>query len=139
MIASQEELQTLSDRAAAHVLSMEGTQSGTRTGWLMITTILIEAWDLYSISFLLVFIKNEFQPNAALLGLASASVQLGALIGAVIGGWAADRLGRRTVFLTTMALFVVLATAQAFAQNMWELVQRYIDFLVVRMRLAVWA
>jgi MFS family permease len=122
MIASQEELQKLSDKAAAHVLSMEGTKTGTRTGWLMITTILIEAWDLYSISFLLIFIKNEFQPNAALLGLASASVQLGALLGAVIGGWAADRLGRRAVFLTTMALFVVLATTQAFAHNMWELV-----------------
>jgi hypothetical protein len=86
MISSQEELQKLSDKAAAHVLSMEGTQSGTRTGWLMITTILIEAWDLYSISFLLVFIKNEFKPDSALLGLASASVQLGALLGAVIGG-----------------------------------------------------
>jgi MFS family permease len=122
MIPSQEELQTLSDKAAAHVLSMEGTRSGTRTGWLMITTILIEAWDLYAISFLLIFIKNQFQPSAAMLGLASASVQLGALIGAVIGGWAADRLGRRAVFLTTMALFVVLATAQAFAQNMWQLV-----------------
>jgi MFS family permease len=122
MISSQEELQKLSDKAAAHILSMEGTQSGTRTGWLMITTILIEAWDLYSISFLLVFIKNEFKPDAALLGLASASVQLGALLGAVIGGWAADRLGRRMVFLTTMALFVVLAITQAFAHNMWELV-----------------
>lgn len=122
MIPSQEELQTLSDKAAAHVLRMEGTRSGTRTGWLMITTILIEAWDLYSISFLLIFIKNEFQPDALLLGLASASVQLGALLGAVIGGWAADRLGRRAVFLTTMALFVVLATTQAFAQNMWQLV-----------------
>src|ERR1700732_4789225 len=122
MISSQEELQKLSDKAAAHVLSMEGTQSGTRTGWLMITTILIEAWDLYSISFLLVFIKDEFKPDAALLGLASASVQLGALLGAVIGGWAADRLGRRMVFLTTMALFVVLATAQGFAHNMGELV-----------------
>src|ERR1700757_3405701 len=87
MISSQEELQKLSDRPAAHVLSMEGTKTGTRTGWLMITTILIEAWDLYSISFLLVFIKNEFKPDAALLGLASASVQLGALLGAVIGGW----------------------------------------------------
>jgi MFS family permease len=122
MIASQEELQKLSDKAAAHVLGMEGTKTGTRTGWLMITTILIEAWDLYSISFLLIFIKDEFKPDAALLGLASASVQLGALIGAVIGGWAADRLGRRVVFLTTMALFVVLAVTQAFAHNMWELV-----------------
>jgi MFS family permease len=122
MISSQEELQKLSDKAAAHVLSMEGTQTGTRTGWLMITTILIEAWDLYSISFLLVFIKEEFKPDPALLGLASASVQLGALLGAVIGGWAADRFGRRMVFLTTMALFVVLAIAQTFSHNMWELV-----------------
>ena len=41
MIPGQEELRKLSDEAAAHVLSMEGTQSGTRTGWLMITTILL--------------------------------------------------------------------------------------------------
>jgi MFS family permease len=122
MNLTQDEIQTLTDKAAANVLSKQGTQTGTRTGWLMITTILIEAWDLYSISFLLVFIKDEFKPDAALLGLASASVQLGALLGAVIGGWAADRFGRRAVFLTTMALFVVLAISQAFSRNMWELV-----------------
>ncbi|MBV9643932.1 MAG: MFS transporter [Verrucomicrobia bacterium] len=122
MIPNQEAFRTLSDKAVAHVLSMEGTRSGTRTGWLMITTIFIEAWDLYSISFLLIFIKNEFKPDAALLGLTSASVQLGALVGTLIGGWAADRVGRRKVFLTTMASFVVLAVLQAFARNMWELV-----------------
>jgi len=128
MILGQEEVRKLSDEATAHVLRMEGTQSGTRTGWLMITTILIEAWDLYSISFLLIFVKDEFKPSAALLGLASASVQLGALIGSMIGGWAADRLGRRKVFLTTMASFVVLAILQAFATNMWQLV--FIRFLL---------
>jgi len=128
MILGQEELRKLSDEATAHVLRMEGTQSGTRTGWLMITTILIEAWDLYSISFLLIFIKDEFKPSAGLLGLASAAVQLGALIGSMIGGWAADRLGRRKVFLTTMASFVVLAVLQAFATDMWQLV--FIRFLL---------
>jgi MFS transporter len=40
----------------------------------------------------------------------------------MIGGSAADRLGRRKVFLTTMASFVVLAIVQAFATSMWELV-----------------
>ncbi len=40
----------------------------------------------------------------------------------MIGGWAADRLGRRKVFLTTMASFAVLAVVQAFARNMWDLV-----------------
>jgi MFS family permease len=128
MILGQEELRKLSDEATAHVLRMEGTQSGTRTGWLMITTILIEAWDLYSISFLLIFIKDEFKPGAALLGLTSAAVQLGALIGSMIGGWAADRLGRRKVFLTTMASFVVLAVLQTFATDMWQLA--FIRFLL---------
>jgi hypothetical protein len=41
MNPGQEELRKLSDEAAAHVLRMEGTRSGTRTGWLMITTIFI--------------------------------------------------------------------------------------------------
>ncbi|TVT25383.1 MFS transporter [Amycolatopsis acidiphila] len=88
----------------------------------MISTILIEAWDLYAISFLLLFIKDELHPSPAMLGLASGAVQAGALFGAVFGGWIADRLGRRRVFLGTMILFIVLALAQAFAVNMWQLV-----------------
>jgi len=116
------QLRKLSDEAVARVLNQEGTNTGRRAGWMMISTILIEAWDLYSISFLLIFVKAEFHPSPAMLGLASASVQGGALVGALIGGWVADRLGRKKVFITTMILFIILATAQGFAQSMWQLV-----------------
>jgi MFS family permease len=122
LIRSEEELQELSDRAVAHVLNRQGTEAGRRTGWLMISTILIEAWDLYAIAFLLLFIKDDFHPSSAMLGLASAAVQAGAVIGAFGGGWIADRVGRRKVFITTMVAFIVLALAQSFAQNMWQLV-----------------
>ncbi|MFL6051932.1 MAG: MFS transporter [Actinoallomurus sp.] len=122
MSLTQPELRRLSGRAVDHVMSTHGTESGRRTGWLMISTILIEAWDLYSISFLLIFIKKDFHPSASMLGLASAAVQAGALLGAVLGGWVSDRLGRRKVFLGTMVLFVVLAVAQGFATNIWQLV-----------------
>jgi len=115
-------LRKLSDHAVARVLNQEGTNTGRKAGWMMISTILIEAWDLYSISFLLIFVKAEFNPSPAMLGLASASVQGGALVGAVIGGWIADRLGRKKVFITTMILFIVLAAAQGFTQSMWQLV-----------------
>lgn len=118
----QKELLTLSDRAAEHVLNQEGTGDGRRAGWLMISTILIEAWDLYSISFLLIFVSKDLHPSPAMLGLASGAVQAGALLGAFFGGWIADRLGRRKVFLATMIAFIVLAAAQGFATDMWQLV-----------------
>ena len=89
---------------------------------MMISTILIEAWDLYAISFLLIFIKDEFKPNDVELGLATAAVQGGALIGALIGGYIADQFGRKKVFITTMILFILLAISQGFSQNIWELI-----------------
>src|SRR6185369_1743974 len=93
-----------------------------RGGWMMIATILIEAWDLYAISFLLIFIKTEYNPTAVELGLATAAVQGGALVGALLGGLVADRLGRKRVFILTMVLFIVLAAAQGFSTNIWDLI-----------------
>jgi MFS family permease len=95
---------------------------------MMIATILIEAWDLYAISFVLVFIKAEYNPSATQLGLATAAVQGGALIGALLGGFVADRLGRKRVFILTMVLFIVLAIVQGFSQNIWDLI--IIRFLI---------
>ena len=104
------------------LLNKPGTASSNRGGWMMIATILIEAWDLYAISFLLVFITVEYRPTAVELGLATAAVQGGALIGALLGGYVADRLGRKRVFIITMILFIVLAIAQGFSMNIWDLI-----------------
>jgi MFS family permease len=121
MTVTEAELRALTDQAAHRVMNKEGTKSGTRAGWLMISTILIEAWDLYSIAFLLIFIKQDFGDNPALVGLASGAVQLGALLGCFLGGWFADRFGRKKVFITTMILFMVLAAAQGFVTDLWQL------------------
>ncbi len=95
---------------------------GTRIGWLMISSIFIEAWDLYSISFVLIFLERIYHPSALLLGLAAAATQGGAVIGALAGGWFTDRLGRRVVFLGTMIMFFIFGVAQAFSPNMTVLV-----------------
>ena len=55
-------------------------------------------------------------------------MQGGALVGALIGGYVADRLGRKRVFILTMVLFIVLAVAQGFSQNIWDLI--VIRFLI---------
>jgi MFS family permease len=85
---------------------------------MMIASIFVEAWDLYSISFLLVFLTNQYHPSPLLLGLTSAGTQAGAIVGSLFGGWLMDRVGRRVMFLGTMVMFIVLALAQAFAPNM---------------------
>jgi hypothetical protein len=109
------------DRAVSHLLS-NYSPKGQRVGWLMIASILIEAWDLYSIAFVLIFIREVFHPSPAMLGLAAAGTQGGAVIGALLGGWLSDKIGRRAIFLSTMAMFVVFALAQAFVPDMFWLV-----------------
>ena len=118
----QSRLRELADQATVRLLNKPGTTSSNRGGWMMIATILIEAWDLYAISFLLIFIKTEYNPTAVELGLATAAVQGGALVGALLGGLVADRLGRKRVFILTMVLFIVLAAAQGFSTSIWDLI-----------------
>jgi len=109
------------DRAVSYLISNYNPK-GNWIGWLMMASIIVEAWDLYSIAFVLIFIRDAFHPTPALLGLAAAGTQGGAVIGALLGGWLADRLGRRIVFLSTMGMFVVLAFAQAFVPNLASLI-----------------
>ena len=118
--------QALMDRAVKHLVTHH-SPNGTRVGWLMIASILVEAWDLYSIAFVLIFLREQFHPSPALLGLAGAGTQGGAIVGSLLGGWLSDRIGRRAIFLTTMVMFVVFALAQAFVPSMiWLVVVRLI-------------
>src|SRR4051812_45716137 len=105
-------------RESATYLVRKYSPAGNRVGWLMIASIFIEAWDLYSISFVLVFLKDLYSPSPLLLGLTAAATQAGAVIGALTGGWLSDRIGRRAVFLGTMVVFVVAGLAQGFAPDM---------------------
>src|SRR5579859_4193963 len=98
--------QELADQATAYLIERY-SPSGRRVGWMMIASIFIEAWDLYAISFLLVFLTDQYHPSALLLGLASAGTQAGAIVGSLVGGWLMDKVGRRVMFLGTMVMFVV--------------------------------
>jgi MFS family permease len=118
--------QTAMDSAVRHLVTQYNPK-GNRVGWLMMSSILVEAWDLYSIAFVLIFIRDQFAPNPLLLGLAAAGTQGGALIGALIGGWLSDKIGRRVMFLSTMIMFIIFALAQAFVPSVgWLVVVRLI-------------
>jgi MFS family permease len=114
------------DGAVRHLIS-KYSPKGNKVGWLMMASILVEAWDLYSIAFVLIFIRDQYHPDPFMLGLAAAGTQGGALIGALIGGWLSDKIGRRIMFLVTMVLFIVLALTQAFVTSVgWLIVIRFL-------------
>ena len=118
--------QSIMQGAVRHLLT-NYSPKGNRVGWLMMSSILVEAWDLYSIAFVLVFIRQLYNPDPLLLGLAAAGTQGGALIGALLGGWLSDKIGRRIMFLSTMIMFIVLALAQAFVPSVsWLVVVRFL-------------
>ena len=117
--------QAAMDGAVRHLVANYNPK-GNRVGWLMMSSILVEAWDLYSIAFVLVFIRDQYHPDPLLLGLAAAGTQGGALIGALLGGWLSDKIGRRVMFLSTMVMFIVLALLQAFVTSVgWLVVVRF--------------
>jgi len=110
------EIRELSDIATLRLQNKENTASSNKGGWLMISTILIEAWDYFAISFVLIFIKAEWSgiTNWWLWGLATAAVQGGAIVGALLGGYVADQIGRKKMFIATMTVFIVFALIQGF-------------------------
>lgn len=111
---------------AVRYLTSNYNPKGNKIGWLMMASILVEAWDLYSIAFVLVFIKEQYNPDPLMLGLAAAGTQGGALVGALLGGWLSDKIGRRIMFLATMIMFIILAVLQAFVTDVfWLVVVRF--------------
>jgi len=104
------------DDAVRHIAGTYASK-GNYIGILMLASLFVEAWDFYSIAFVLIFIRQQFNPSALMLGLTAAAVQAGAVVGALLGGWLTDKLGRRVMFMASIILFIVLALAQSFATS----------------------
>src|SRR5258708_34527307 len=78
---------------------------------------LLFGYDTGVISGALIFIKREFGLTTAAEEVVVSGVLLGATIGAIVGGKAADRFGRRRVLLVTAAIFGIGALASAVAPS----------------------
>lgn len=79
--------------------------------------IFIDAYDFSSIAFGLPDIAKSFELNPIQEGIVAASIMVGALLGALVGGYLIDRLGRYKMFMADMVFFVVAAIACAVAPN----------------------
>jgi len=78
---------------------------------------LLFGYDTGVISGALIFIKREFGLTTAAEEIVVSGVLLGATMGAIFGGKAADLFGRRRVLLVTAAIFGIGALASAVAPS----------------------
>lgn len=79
--------------------------------------IFIDAYDFTSLAFGLKDIAEEFALSALAQGVVAASIMVGALVGAIFGGYLVDRVGRYRMFMADMVFFVFAAIGCALAPN----------------------
>jgi len=104
-------------------------QEGGRFSPLMVAAItvillagMLFGYDQGVISGALSGIKKTFHLGPRLLEVITSWVTLGALLGSLIGGELADRVGRKKAVLTAGALFTIGSLTQAFAPHPFLLV-----------------
>lgn len=84
--------------------------------------IFLDGYDLFVISIALPLIIKEFTITPLLQGLIASAAVLGMIIGASLGGYISDKIGRKKVYLIDMALFVFFTILTAFSLNPYYLI-----------------
>ena len=67
----------------------------------------LEFFDFFLIAFVLPFLIGPWKLTFGLSAIVLLSSGVGAILGAMIWGWVADRIGRRKVFIGTVLNFSV--------------------------------
>lgn len=83
--------------------------------------IFIDAYDFTALAFGLPDIAKAFGLGALMEGVVAASIMVGALLGALVGGYLVDRIGRYKMFMADMLFFVVAAFGCALSTDVWML------------------
>jgi putative MFS transporter len=91
-------------------------------GFIALGGIFVDAYDFTSLSIGTVQLKEQFHLTSTALGSVTASMAIGTLIGAMIGGHYTDKLGRLRMFMLDLVLFVVAAIGAAVSPNLGWLI-----------------
>ncbi len=74
----------------------------------------LDGFSIFVLGVALPLVSDRFQLSSGMVGLISAALILGAVIGASIGGAASDRLGRKPLLLVSMTLVGLASVACVF-------------------------
>lgn len=85
---------------------------GSGIGWAL------DAMDVGLIAFVMTALKTQWKLSPDTLALLGSVGFIGMMIGASLGGWLADRIGRRAVFTWTLVIYGLATLAAAFSVNL---------------------
>ncbi|WP_444633965.1 MFS transporter [Cupriavidus oxalaticus] len=83
--------------------------------------MLIDGFVLGCIGIVMPAITKDLQLSVAWQGLIGASALIGIFIGGPLGGWLADKVGRRPMFTIDLAIFLIGSIAQFFVTDAMQL------------------
>lgn len=109
-------------RNAADVSRLVNQSSAAKSNARIIVAIalggvFLDAYDLGALAFGVKDITRQFGLSASGIGLVVSAITLGAIIGAILGGYLTDKIGRYRVFMADMFFFVFAAILGALAPN----------------------
>ncbi|WP_321786323.1 MFS transporter [Burkholderia pyrrocinia] len=81
----------------------------------------IDGFILGCIGIVMPAITRDLHLSPVWQGLIGASALVGIFIGGPLGGWLADKVGRRPMFTIDLAIFLVGSAAQFFVAEAWQL------------------
>ncbi|MFJ4052670.1 MFS transporter [Pseudomonas sp. NPDC089743] len=113
----------MSKHAAQPVKAMSEKQ---RKFIIKLTTLiaggmLIDGFILGSIGIVMPAITNDLELSLAWQGLIGASALIGIFLGGPLGGYFADKIGRKPMFTIDLAIFLVGSVLQFFVTEAWQL------------------
>ncbi|WP_181275582.1 MFS transporter [Brevibacterium oceani] len=123
--ANQATTRIISTASDIHSVLAEFGSQGTKTKAVIILAlggIFMDAYDFSSLAFGITAIQEQFGLSGFMTGLVNASIMIGAVIGALFGGYLVDRFGRYRLFMADMVFFVIAAIGCALAPNEWVLI-----------------
>lgn len=83
-------------------------------------SVFLDVWDLTAFGFVLTFFKADLNPTGIMLGISVAAANIGAIAGAILGGYLTDKFGRKRLLMYNMAIFIVFAFLIAISTNIYE-------------------
>lgn len=123
--ANQATTRVISSASDIHSVLAEFGSQGAKSKAVIILAlggIFMDAYDFSSLAFGITSIQEQFGLSGFMTGLVNASIMIGAVIGALFGGYLVDRFGRYRLFMADMVFFVIAAIGCALAPNEWVLI-----------------